>query len=257
MPTLTMARSIGLAVALWTLLMWFPGGTSIGGSWWGPAPCGGQETGGAESDPENLVVGSYAGNEFIGQASILNNTVTDTNGFYRVHLLNAFQGFTGIAQVNQTSGTLSNQATYIGIAALKNGAQATGLCMSYVSRVQNNSLTTSNNTYQAHIKGNSFAAGSGIALVNQAAGHMNTQLNAFFLAIGNQAAADLTDIQLGAISSDNTLTSDPEAPNSRSAELELDNGAFQDFTGIWSTSQVAGNMNQVTTIFNVRVKTVP
>jgi hypothetical protein len=202
-------------------------------------------------------VGSYAGNEFIGQASILNNTVTDTNGFYRVHLLNAFQGFTGIAQVNQAAGILSNQATYIGIAALNEGAQNTGLRMSYVSRVQNNSLTTSNNTYQAHIKGKSFAAGSGIALVNQAAGHMNTQLTAFFLAIGDQAVEDLTDIQLGAISSDNTLTPDPEAPNSRSAELELDNGAFKDFTGIWSTSQVAGNINQVTTIFNVRVKTVP
>jgi hypothetical protein len=152
---------------------------------------------------------------------------------------------------------LSNQITYIGIAGLENGPQAAGLKMGYVSRVQKNSLTTSNSKYQAHIRGASFAAGSGIALVNQAAGHMNTQLNAFNLAIGGRAAQEFTDMQLGAISSNNTLVSDPEAPSVRAVELELEKGAFRNYTGIWGTSQIAGNLNQVTTIFNVRVITVP
>jgi len=255
MRTLTLAMRIWLAAALLSLLMWFPGKTLSLGSWWSPPPCFGQE--GAEPNPENLVIGSYAGNDFTGKASILNNTLTEANGFHNVHILNAFQGFTGIAQVNQAGGVLNNQTTYIGVAGSPGGAEVTNLSMSYVSEVQGNSLTTSNNTYQAHIKGNSFASGAGVALVNQAAGHMNAQLTAFNLAIGNQAAEHLTDIQLGAISSDNTLSSDPLAPDSRSTELELDNGAFQDSTGIWSTSQIAGNMNQVDMIFNVRVKTVP
>jgi hypothetical protein len=257
MRILIKARTIGLAVALCSLLMWFPGETLSWIGWWGPAPCCGQDTGGTDPNPENLMVETFTGQDFTGQVSIFNNSMTEVNGFHRVRLLNAFQGFTGIAQVNQTAGALSNQVTYIGIAAIGGSPQTAGLRMSYVSRVQKNSLTTSNSTYQAHIKGASFAAGTGIALVNQAAGHMNTQLTAFNLAVGGRAVQEFTDVQLGAISSDNTLVSDPEAPVARSIGLELEKGAFQNYTGIWGTSQIAGNLNQVTTIFNVRVITVP
>jgi hypothetical protein len=257
MRTLIKTMKIGLAVTLFSLLMWFPGKISDYHNRWSPTPGYGQENGGSEASPENLAAGSYAGNEFTGQANILHNIVSDTDGFYSVHLLNAFQGFTGIAQVNQAAGTLNNQATYIGLAGFRDGAPTTGLRMSYVSRVSNNSLTVSNNTYQAHIKGPSFAGGSGIALVNQVSGHLNAMLTGIYLTMGTNAAHDLTDLQLGAISSNNTLTSDPEAPGVRAVELELDKGAFQNYTGIWGVSQVAGNLNQVTTVFNVRVTTVP
>lgn len=255
MRTLILAIRIWLAAVLLTFLMWFPGKTLGLESGWSPPPCFGQ--GGAEPNPENIVIGSYAGNDFTGRVVILNNAIIDATGFHTVHILNSFYGFTGIAQVNQAGGVLNNQMTHIGVAGSPGGAQITNLRMNYLSKVQGNSLTTLSNTYQAHIKGASFALGSGVALVNQAAGHMNVQLNAFHLAIGNQAAEHLTDIQMCAISCDNTLSSDPEAFNIRATELELDNGAFQDFTGIWSTSQIAGNMNQVTTLFNIRVKTVP
>ena len=255
MRVLLKAGRIGLTVALFSLLMWFPGGNLSPGGWWGPGFCGGQEIGGNDENLGSLVVGTN--NEFAGHVRILDNTVSGTNGFFRVLLLNAFQGFTGIAQVNQAAGTLNNQITYIALAGLENGAQAAGLRMSYLSQVQKNSLTISNSTYQAYIRGTSFALGSGIALVNQAAGHMNTQLNAFTLAVGSRAAQEFTDMQLGAIRSNNTLVSDPEAPSVRSVELELEKGAFQNYTGIWSTSQIGGNLNQVTTIFNVKVTTVP
>jgi hypothetical protein len=257
MRALLRAARIGLAVAFFSLLMWFPGEILSCGSWWQPVPCSGQESDGNIVDPENIGAVSFTGQDFAGQVSIINNTIREANGFYRVQLLNAFRGFSGIAQVNQAAGTLSNQATYIGIAGLGDNPKASGVGMSYVSRVQKNSLTTSNSTYQAHIKGASFAAGSGIALVNQAAGHLNTQLNAFNLAIGGRVAQEFTDVQLGAISSHNRVISDPDAPSVRAVELELEKGSFQDFAGIWGTSQIAGNLNQVTTVFNVRVITVP
>lgn len=251
------AMRIGLAAALISLLMWLPGKTSDSSKRGGPTFCYGQENGEPELTPENQGAGSYAGNDFTGKVSVLNNIVSDTNGFHRVHLRHAFQGFTGLAQVNQAAGMLNNQATYVGLAGFGDGSPATGLRMSYLSRVQDNSLTISDNTYQVHIMSPSFAGGAGLTLVNQAAGHLNTQLSAFFLAVGTDAASDLTDMQLGAISSRNTLTLDPEASISRSAELELDRGAFQNYNGIWGTSQIAGNLNQVTTIFNVRVTLVP
>jgi hypothetical protein len=257
MHTLITMGRIGLTLVLLSSLMWLPGKIAEGSNWWGPIRCCGQETAEPEPSPENPGAGSYAGNDFPGQVSILNNVVNDSNGFYRAHLRNAFQGFTGMAQVNQAAGMLNNQATYIGLAGLGEGASGAGLRLNYVSRVQYNSLSISNNSYQTHIQGPSFAGGAGLTLVNQAAGHLNAQLTAFFLAVGTNAAHDLTDLQLGAINSNNTLTPDPKAPSLRSAKLELDKGAFQNYTGIWGTSQIAGNLNQVTTIFNVRVTTVP
>ena len=257
MRTLTVAIRIGLAVIFFTLLMWFSREAPGGGRWWGPPPAMAGESGGADPNPENLSVGTYADTSFMGRVSILNNSLTDSNGFYRVQIINSFQGFTGIVQVNQAAGAFNNQTNYIDVAGSPGGAQATGLSLNYGSRVKGNALTTSNNAYQADIKGSSFASGSGVAQVNQAAGHMNAQLNAFSLAVGNQAADNLTDLQMGAISSNNHLSSDSQTPNSRSTKLELDKGAFKDYTGIWSTSQIAGNMDQVTTIFNVRVIPVP
>ena len=256
MRILIMAMRIGLAVIFCSFLMWFPGETA-GGGWWGPAPCSGQESIGGEPNPENLLPGTYAGTSFVGGVRILNNTMTDANGRYNVQIINSFQGFTGIAQVNQAAGALNHQANYLGATGSPGSAPATGLSLNYVSQVKGNSLTTSSNSYEAHIGASSFASGSGIALVNQAAGHMNTQLNAFSLAVGKQAAENLTDTQMGAISSNNHLTPNPAAPDNHTTKLELDKGAFQDFTGIWSTNQIAGNMDQVTTIFNVRVTTVP
>ena len=257
MRTQTPAWRIGLVLAIFFLLTWFPRETPGCGSWWGPGPCLGGEMDEAEANPENLVAGLSVGHGFTGQINILNNTMTDANGFYSAQLLNSFQGFTGIAQVNQAAGSLSSQVTYIGIAGSQGGAQATELGMNFASRVKNNSLTMTSNTYQAHIKGTSFASGAGIALVNQSAGHMNAQFNAFSLTIGSHAAENLSDIQLHAISSNNKPISDPLAPNIRSTRLGLDKGAFQDFTGIWSTSQIAGNMDQVTTIFNLSITPVP
>jgi hypothetical protein len=255
MRTLIMAMRIGLVVTFFSFLMWLPGKTA-GGGWWGPASCSGLEPGKRESIPENLPGDTYAGTNFSGHVSILNNTMTDANGFYRVQIVNSFQGFTGIAQINQAAGALNHQVNYLGATGSPRGDPATGMSLNYASRVKGNSLATSNNSYEAHIRGSSFASGSGIALVNQAAGHMNTQLNALHLAVGKQAE-NLTDTQMGAISSSNHMTSNPSAPNNHSAKLELDKGAFQDFTGIWSSNQIAGNMDQVTTIFNVRVTTVP
>jgi hypothetical protein len=255
MHTLIMAMRIGLVVILCSFLMWSPGEIA-GGKWWGPTSCSGQESSGRIPNPENLLAGGYAGTNIAGQVSILNNTMTDANGFYRVQIVNSFQGFIGIAQVNQAAGALNHQANYLGVTGSPGSAPVTGLSLNYKSQVKGNSLTLSNNFYEAHIRGSSFASGSGIALVNQAAGHLNTQLNAFTLAVGKQAE-NLTDTQMGAISSNNQLTPNPAAPDNHTTKLELDKGAFKDFTGIWSTNQIAGNMDQVTTIFNVRVTTVP
>ena len=90
-------------------------------------------------------------------------------------------------------------------------------------------------------------------MVNQAAGNMNAQLSALNITIGGRRS--LTDTQLSAVEANNTIAKDPQAPNKYSNKLE--GGAFNNFTGLVATSQVAGNMNQVSTVFNVNVIVVP
>jgi hypothetical protein len=243
------AWKIGVAVIWLSMLSWFPWDVKALSIWGGPVACLGQE------EPDlGTIVGAFSDNSLTHSSSIVGNTIIEMNGVSRVEILNSFRGFTGIAQVNQAAGFLNNQANLMGITDVRNGG-VTHSSLSSQSQVRNNVLTTSNNTYQAAITGNSFAAGTGVAMVNQAAGNMNAQLNAFNISIGGRRS--LTDNQLSAVEANNTIARDPEATNNYSTKLDLEGGAFKNFTGLVSTNQVAGNMNQVSTVFNVNVTVVP
>ena len=245
------AWKIGLAVICLSVLSWFPWDVRALSIWGGPVACLGQMAG----EPDlGSIVGAFPGNGLTRSSSIVANTVIEMNGVSRVEILNSFRGFTGIAQVNQAAGYMNNQTNLMGITDVRNGG-STHAGLNSQSQVRNNVLTTSNNTYQAAITGESFAGGTGVAMVNQAAGNMNSQLSAFNITIGSRRS--LTDNQLSAVEANNTIVRDPEAPNKYSTKLDLEGGAFKNFTGLVSTSQVAGSMNQVSTVFNVNVTVVP
>jgi hypothetical protein len=247
------AWKIGVAVIWLSMLSWFPWDVKALPNWGGPVACLGQVTG--EKEPDlGIIVGSFSDNSLISSSSIVGNTMIEKNGVSRVEILNSFRGFTGIAQVNQAAGYMNNQVNLMGITDVRKGG-ATLASVTSQSQVKNNTLTTSNNTYQTAITGGSFAGGTGVAMVNQAAGNMNSQLSAFNITIG--AKRSLTDTQLNAVEANNSITKDPAAPNKHSATLDLEGGAFKNFTGLVSTSQVAGNMNQVSTVFNVNVTVLP
>jgi len=250
---------IGMAL-LWVIaLTWFPWGANLCPSWWGPAPCLGQTTGTTELNPECLAAVSFSGASFTGCSNIINNTLTERNSHFCVEINHSFQGFTGISQINQAGGSLNNQANVLGIAGASNGGAVAHLSqnsLSHKSRVENNTLNTSGNDHQASITGNSFAGGAGVLMVNQAAGHMNAQLNVINMTIGpKRPLMGLTDTELGAVKANNHVNQDPSGPNKYSTNLE--GGKINNFTGLVTTNQVAGNMNQVSTVFNVNVTTLP
>jgi hypothetical protein len=247
------AWKIGLAVIWLSMLSWFPWDVKALPIWGGPAACLGQVAG--EKEPNlGTIVGAFSDNSLTRSSRIVGNTMIEMNSVSRVEISNSFRGFTGIAQVNQAAGYMNNQANLMAISDIRNGG-ATRTSLSSQSQVRNNVLSTSNNTYQAAITGGSFAGGTGVAMVNQTAGNMNAQLNAFNITIGGRR--NLTDTQLSAVEANNTIIKDPAAPNKYTTKLDLEGGAFRNFTGLVSTSQVAGNMNQVSTVFNVNVITVP
>jgi hypothetical protein len=247
------AWKIGVAVLWLSVLSWLPWDLKTLSPWCGPVACLGQVAGETEPNPETIV-GPFSGNSFTGSISIVANSVTERNGISRVEISNSFRGFTGIAQVNQAAGYMNNQINLMGIAGVRNG-KATQASPGGQSQVRDNVLNTSNNTYQTAITGASFAGGTGVAMVSQTSGSMNAQSNAFNLAM--RAKPSLTDAQLSAVGANNTNNNDPAAPNKYSNKLDLEGGAFNNFTGLVSTSQIAGNMNQVSTVFNVNVIPVP
>jgi hypothetical protein len=244
---------ISVAVIWLSVLSWFPWDVKTLSIWAGPVPCLGQVLG--EKEPNlGTIVGSFSDNSLTRSSSIVGNTIIEKNGLSRVEISNSFRGFKGIAQINQAAGYMNNQANLMGVTDARNGG-VTRTTLSGQSQVKNNVLTTSNNSYQAAITGASFAGGTGVAIVNQVAGNMNAQLNAFNLTIGERRS--LSDNQLSAVEANNTIISDPAAPNRYLTKLDLEGGAFKNFTGLVSTSQVAGNMNQVSTVFNVHVIALP
>jgi hypothetical protein len=241
-----------------SVLAWLSLGTAFDAGWWGPTPCWGQAALETAPTPETIVVGSFSENRVTGCSIIQGNTLTETGGTNTTEIINSFQCFRGVCQVNMAAGALNNQMNVTAIAG--SGGELKVNSLSYKTRIQDNNLTISGNKYTANISGSAFEGGAGIAQVNQAAGNLNAQVNGFSLnigAAGSNGAIALTDAQLSAANPNNTITNpDPTKPNSYSAKLDTQAPASK-FTGLWSSNQVAGNTDQVTMVFNVNVHIVP
>jgi hypothetical protein len=170
--------------------------------------------------------------------------------------MSSFQGFKGVGAINQAAGNLNNQGTYVGFAAIgsKNALMTTDITLATTIN-DNNILVTGNApTYQATIGRQSFQGATGIVAVNQAAGNMNSQLKAITVCMGN-ATAVLNNTQLSQINTNNTIQ--VQSKGAMTANVSLDPCTFQDFKGVASVTQVAGNFNQVATSIRINVNTLP
>jgi hypothetical protein len=167
--------------------------------------------------------------------------------------MGSFQGFQGLGTSNQAAGNLNNQGTYVGFAITGNSNALMTTDVTLATKHENNSLVTGNTSYQATIGGQAFKGGTGIAAVNQVSGNMNSQLKAVTISIGSGTAV-LNNAQLSHVNTNNDiqLQSGP-----MTAKVSLDDGAFQDFRGVASVTQVAGNLNQVATSLRINVNFLP
>jgi hypothetical protein len=244
-----------LGVLAISVITWLPQGASTASTWWSPAPCWGQER--HSYNPETIVVGSFSDNNVTGISSIKGNALTGTNGTYNASMDNSFAGFKGISQVNQAAGSINNQWNSISVCS--SPGQVSRIGQSYKSEIKDNYLKTSGNCYKASITGESFAGGAGIVQVNQVAGNMNSQYNGLSLnigAAGPKGAVCLTDAELCTAKTNNTIICDPNKPNNYN-KPELTADPANNFKGLWGSSQVAGDLNSVKTIFTINVTTVP
>ncbi|MCK9376131.1 MAG: hypothetical protein M0P73_08280 [Syntrophobacterales bacterium] len=236
---------IGILVSVLTLALWWPAGLPVPLA--GPAASLAQETAASGE-----VVQGYAGVSIEAISNISGNYVVETNTVYNSSIMDSFRGFQGLAASNQAAGNLNNQGTYVGFAITGNNNALLSTDVNFATKHENNSLMTNNTFYQATIGGQAFKGGTGIALVNQVSGNMNTQLKAVTVSMGNGAAI-LNNSQLSNVNINNDL----QVQGPMTAKVSLDEGAFQDFKGVASVTQVAGNLNQVATSLRINVNFLP
>jgi hypothetical protein len=167
---------------------------------------------------------------------------TNTN-----EICTSFNGFAGIAQVNQAAGSLNNQGNVVAVAVTNsNGFNSYTLSHAEVAIEKVNTFNVvdiDDTTYTDQIC-TSFNGFSGIAQVNQASGHMNNQNNAAGIAanLGNRGAVALTDSYLTMTNTNNRAEfGDEEGSVVFTASI---GGSFNGgSSGIAQVNQSPGSMN--------------
>ena len=236
---------IGILASVLTLASWL--------SWGLPVPLADIPAGFAqESAPSGTVIQGRSGVSIEAVSYITGNYMEETSALHESSLMSSFQGFKGLGATNQAAGNLNNQGTYIGFAMSGSNNALMTADVTLATRLENNTLVTRSAVYRATIGRQAFRGATGIVAVNQVAGNMNSQLKAITVNMGN-AAAVLNSSQLSQINTNNNI----ERQGPMRAKVSLDEGAFQDFRGVASVTQVAGNLNQVTTSLRINVNSLP
>jgi hypothetical protein len=200
------------------------------------------------------------------------NTVVQATSESRTSVDSAFSGVNGIATLNQAAGNLNNQAV---VTLLAVSEQSYPPSFAALMTSKDNTLTTTGDVfYGVSMSGKAFAGGAGLAVVNQTSGNLNNQMTVLSVSMGpsvgptgatkglvqvdadtNAAVVALSNNRLGQMVAvqNNTVTNNGKV----TAEARLEEGAFQDYCGVAVITQVAGNLNQVSSRVGLHVNTMP
>ena len=160
---------------------------------------------------------------------------------------------TGIAQLNQDTGNMVNQANVLSAAVSGGAVFVDSQAAAQQDNIGNTSTTIevvpSGNFVPANAQKTALITGSinlnsGIVGVNQNVGNMNNQLNAVSLAVGLEADFALADAALGQFNTGNKVH---EFGTIRTATIT---GSVNNNTGITGVNQATGNMNNQATVIS-------
>jgi hypothetical protein len=228
----SMTWKICLGVLIISVLAWLPQGMTPAITWWSPALCW------AGDGPEVIVTRSV----------IKDNSLTTGIDVHSKSIIShSFAGFKGISQVNQASGSLNNQANVV---AISNSRGRLDPCKQKSWVDPDQPLLGSSADRDCSIRGGSYKHAAGIVQVNQSAGSMNTQLNAFALTIGGCKSLSNGDLE--------QTCAPPATPNPAVGETKIscDSDPRKErlhFTGIWASNQISGDQSSGKTITTVNI----
>jgi hypothetical protein len=188
-------------------------------------------------DPEAMAKAIVAKTDYNGD-----NTFIFSNLDSKDQITNSFGGFSGIAQVNQSSGSINNQGNVVAAAVTTNGSAAADAeamleqdnpnCY-YHHDDNDRNVTKFNDTIDG-----SFGGFTGLAQVNQSAGFNNNQ---------NNAVALSADTKGGIVALANASLAQNNCGNSISlcnvTSANTISGSFSGFTGLAQVNQSSGSLN--------------
>lgn len=152
---------------------------------------------------------------------------------------NAFRGVTGATAVNMATGDLNQQAN---LRAFASGGSAT---------IQSRQLQLDNHddrplVASVSIGGQAFAAGNGLASINQASGSGNAQLNAVAAGLTKQGIRETTDDSLSTTvfaSAGGQNPGNAGASGNGTRSVAVESSAMQGYHGVMQLNQAAGSGN--------------
>lgn len=213
--------------------------------------------GGATVEGAAAIVETYGGSYSADVVVIQGNTYNfaDLGGVRNVGRIDrSFNGVSGIAQVNQSTGSFENQANVVAMAV---GGTAEGGYADISATVgviyKDNTIKVKDAVLGSHIT-NSFNNMSGIAQVNQSSGGLNNQHNVVAIGIGVDGTADfiaLSDAALASHTGNNVI----EVEGDFEADVSMTN-SFNNYSGIAQVNQVAGYGNTTAQTLTVNVNTI-
>jgi hypothetical protein len=214
----------------------------------------------------NPVVANGTGDGVLFHGDQLNMQIHHTNT-----ITNSVDHDTGIGQLNQDSGNNSNQGNVIsaafvfdatGVAPVETGTNPPKVVNGDVAKAEAyvEQLNTDNSAYDieaspftngllvpfisATISG-SISNDTGVFMVNQNAGNMNSQHNALAAAVGDNTFTALSDAGLNQVNEGNTSF------DINTVKSDLITNSVNHDTGIVAVNQSVGNMNNQATVISV------
>lgn len=152
---------------------------------------------------------------------------------------NAFRGANGAIAVNMAAGDLNQQAN---LRAFASGGSAT----IQSRQLQRDNLDDRPLAASVSIGGQAFAAGNGLASINQASGSSNAQLNAVAAVLTRQGIRETTD---GALSAAVSASAGGQHPGNTGTSgdgtrsVAVESSAMRGYQGVMQLNQAAGSDN--------------
>ncbi len=181
---------------------------------------------------------------------IADNRIEESGVTSRVLLQDAFQGNSGIVNLNQEAGNVNNQANVrvLAFMATEVGSIIGALNLSVSQAATNNTVLSDSSDHSTRI-GNSFGGTAGIVGVNQSAGSANNQLNIMAMAVGDTLGPDalpIGDTTLGQV-----FSGKRDVQTASGSRADVIENSFANFRGIAQVNQSSGDVNSVGNVLGV------
>jgi hypothetical protein len=172
----------------------------------------------------------------------LGNYLEMANTNYGTSIVNSFNDNFGIFNLNQSSGSLNNQANVSTITVTPGSAGRTlfDIDLDQLDGSFGNTISYFGTIHRESIIENSFERSKGLFMVNQSPGNLNQQSNIFALSLGLGSALMLSDFELATKSGENIIQ---YGPDTVLENKDIINNSFSGVTGVVLINQTSGDLN--------------